>query len=481
MPNSVSSESGESFGAVRHGRRRSRGPAALGAAAGSQPPLELAMKYSTRLIHRLSLSIGSRYPVSIAVQPPRRKHFSTSTCSRRSLAELTPGAEVSHQQNSLLSIINQQIRASGPISVPIWMKLCLHHPTLGYYSRTDRSNKADPFGKQGDFITSPEISQVFGELIAIWFISRWQAAGCPRQARIVELGPGRGSLMSDIVRTFKSIKAFNHVDFSIHLVENSLFMRELQEQKLFSFDNLQGKISWFDRIDQVGKVDDQWTMVIAHEFFDALPVHIFQKTPMGFREVMVDINNADMSPSDKSLRFALSPGPTLASQMLISDEHQKLPFGAKVEISPSASQIAAQVAHLLKSDAGGTGLIIDYGDEHHFAHSLRGFHQHRVVDPLSQPGLTDITANVDFASLKRAMIANVQTYGPITQRQFLLSMGIEVRTNQLNQSSKLTEESSQRLISPLGMGEQYKFLGFENSPSHLPCTQTTKEIYPFPP
>ncbi|PLW05155.1 hypothetical protein PCANC_26724 [Puccinia coronata f. sp. avenae] len=458
MPNSVSSESGESFGAVRHGRRRSHGPVgraqhcALGAAAGSQPPLELAMKHSTRLIHRLSLSIGSRYPVSIAVQPPRRKHFSTSTCSRRSLAELTPGAEVSHQQNSLLSIINQQIRASGPISVPIWMKLCLHHPTLGYYSRTDRSNKADPFGKQGDFITSPEISQVFGELIAIWFISRWQAAGCPRQARIVELGPGRGSLMSDMVRTFKSIKAFNH-----------------------------GKISWFDRIDQVGKVDDQWTMVIAHEFFDALPVHIFQKTPMGFREVMVDINNADMSPSDKSLRFALSPGPTLASEMLISDEHQKLPVGAKVEISPTASQIAAQVAHLLKSDAGGTGLIIDYGDEHHFAHSLRGFHQHRVVDPLSQPGLTDITANVDFASLKRAMIANVQTYGPITQRQFLLSMGIEVRTNQLNQSSTLTEESSQRLISPLGMGEQYKFLGFENSPSHLPCTQTTKEIYPFPP
>jgi len=165
---------------------------------------------------------------------------------------------------------------------------------------------------------------------------------------------------------------------------------------------------------------------------------------MGFREVMVDINNADMSPAEKSLRFALSPGPTLASQMLISDQHQKLTPGSKLEISPSANQIAAEVSQLLKSDAGGTGLIIDYGDDHHFAHSLRGFYQHQIVDPLSQPGLTDITANVDFASLKQAMSPAVQTHGPITQRQFLLSMGIEVRTTRLNQSSSssLTEESS---------------------------------------
>lgn len=229
-------------------------------------------------------------------------------------------------------------------------------------------------------------------------------------------------------------------------------------------------------------MDDQWTMVIAHEFFDALPVHIFQKTPMGFREVMVDINNADMSPAEKSLRFALSPGPTLASQMLISDQHQKLTPGSKLEISPSANQIAAEVSQLLKSDAGGTGLIIDYGDDHHFAHSLRGFYQHQIVDPLSQPGLTDITANVDFASLKQAMSPAVQTHGPITQRQFLLSMGIEVRTTRLNQSSSssLTEESSQRLISPFGMGEQYKVLGFENPPRHLSSAQAPKEIYPFP-
>ncbi|KAA1095671.1 hypothetical protein PGTUg99_021603 [Puccinia graminis f. sp. tritici] len=440
------------------------------------------MVLSTRLITRFKLRSTSRYPHWGPLQPPARPDFSTFVSCQNGLPETNPKTEISNQSTSLLKIINQQILASGPISVPVWMKLCLHHPTLGYYSRTDRSNQADPFGKQGDFITSPEISQVFGELIAIWFISRWQAAGCPRRTRIIELGPGRGTLMADIIRTFKSIKAFDDVDFSIHFIENSPFMRALQDQKLSTFDRLKKEnVSWFDRIDQVGKENDQWTMVIAHEFFDALPVHIFQKTPRGFREVMIDINNADMSPTEKSLRFALSPGPTLASQMLISEEHQKLPVDAKLEVSPSANQIAGQISQLLNSDAGGTGLIIDYGAEHHFSHSLRGFYQHQIVDPLSRPGLTDITANVDFASLKRSMNPNVQTYGPITQRQFLLSMGIEVRTKRLNQSSSLTEDSSQRLISPFGMGEQYKFLGFEHPPSQLSSTQAPQEVYPFPP
>ena len=137
------------------------------------------------------------------------------------------------------------------------MKLCLHHPTLGYYSRTDRSNKSDPFGQQGDFITSPEISQVFGELIAIWFISRWQAAGSPTRTRIVELGPGRGTLMADIIRTFKSIRAFDNVDLSVHLIENSPFMRALQDQKLSPFDDLKEKVSWSDRIDEL-MTDGQW-------------------------------------------------------------------------------------------------------------------------------------------------------------------------------------------------------------------------------
>lgn len=200
---------------------------------------------------RLSRRTGAvRYPETISFQSLPRLAFSTSACSQKSPVEPKPRTEISTQPTTLLKIINQQILASGPISVPVWMKLCLHHPTLGYYSRTDRSNQADPFGKQGDFITSPEISQVFGELIAIWFISRWQAAGCPTRARIIELGPGRGTLMSDMIRTFKSIKAFKDVDFSIYLIENSPFMRQLQNQKLASFDGFKVKTSWFDRIDQ---------------------------------------------------------------------------------------------------------------------------------------------------------------------------------------------------------------------------------------
>lgn len=427
-------------------------------------------------------------PLRTAHPPSPRAHrgVSSSACHRDPIRP-APGPKQKNSsgqidetlQNDLLKLINQHIL------------FCLHHPTLGYYSRTDRVARADPFGRPGDFITSPEITQVFGELIAIWFISRWQARGSPSRVRIIELGPGRGTLMADIIRTFKSIQAFKTVHLSIRLVENSPFMRELQKKKLCGHAGTgpsitEDRIAWFDHIDQVGKDDERWTMIIAHEFFDALPVHIFQKTEMGFREVMVDIARGGLSSSttNQALRFVLSPGPTLASETLVSSrnsEFQKLPMGSKLEISPSSVQVARQISEILQTDLGGTGLIVDYGADHRFSHSLRGFYQHQIVDPLSRPGLTDITTNVDFASVKRAMNPTVNTYGPITQRQFLLSMGIEVRSKRLNQppqsSSTSAVESCERLISPLGMGEQYKFLGFERSGV---LSDDNLEVYPFP-
>ncbi|MBW0465937.1 hypothetical protein O181_005652 [Austropuccinia psidii MF-1] len=381
-----------------------------------------------------------------------------------------------HHSNDLLKILNQRILSSGPISIPIYTNLCLNHPQFGYYSRKDRLNESDPFGKTGDFITSPEISQIFGELIAIWFVSRWQNIGCPSRARIIELGPGRGTLMADIIRTFQSIKSFKDVLQSVHLIENSQFMRERQKQKL-RLDESKQKVFWYDRIEQIPSAVDEWTMIIAHEFFDALPVHIFQKTEMGFREVMVDIDDQrTVLPNFNPLRFVLSPRPTLASQALITDDHKKLPSGTKLELSPSSTQIAQQLAKIIQpqfsSSPGGTGLIIDYGAEHYFGHSLRGFYRHQTVDPLSNPGLTDITANVDFAALKRAIELHAATFGTISQRQFLLSMGIEVRTSQLKQSP----DASERLIASFGMGEQYKFLAFE---SRMNAGQEEKVVYPF--
>ncbi|KAG0146343.1 hypothetical protein CROQUDRAFT_44518 [Cronartium quercuum f. sp. fusiforme G11] len=366
------------------------------------------------------------------------------------------------------------------------MDLCLNHPQLGYYSRVDRSGEADPFGTSGDFITSPEVSQIFGELLGVWFLSRWQAAGCSQSIRVVELGPGRGTLMADMLRTFKSIKTCPTDVKAIHLVENSPFMRKLQRAQLSSIVS-ESQIHWHDRIDEVPKNAQEWTAIVAHEFFDALPVHIFQKTDKGFREVLVDVENSGTqiltphhAPRTRPLRFVLSPAPTLASQTLISTEHQKLQTGSRIELSPMSPHIATQLTQLLQvqhpSDPGGAGLIVDYGDSHHFGDSLRGFHQHQIVDPLTKPGLTDITTNVDFASLQKAIQPFASTYGPITQREFLLRMGIEVRASRLGQTSEVAS-ACDRLISPLGMGNQYKVLGIETSR----LSQLQTEVYPFPP
>lgn len=255
-------------------------------------------------------------------------------------------------------------------------------------------------------------------------------------------------------------------------------MRDFQRQRIREL-GFEDQTAWYDRIEQVPQVEDEWTMVIAHEFFDALPVHVFQKIESGFREVLVDIVDRDsISPPIKPLRFVLSPGPTLASKTLLGPEHDKIPSGSRLELSPSSAQIAKHLANLLqlshKAHLGGTGLVIDYGDDHQFGNSLRGFHRHQIVSPLATPGLTDITVNVDFSSLRRAMAPLVSTYGPMSQRNFLLSMGIEVRTEQLK--SKLADAAKDRLVSKTGMGNQYKFLALESL-----LGGQSKEVYPFPP
>ncbi|KAH9812427.1 S-adenosyl-L-methionine-dependent methyltransferase [Melampsora americana] len=363
------------------------------------------------------------------------------------------------------------------------MNLCLNHPSLGYYSKpnTNRTESSDPFGKSGDFITSPEISQIFGELIGVWFLSRWMDFGSPESIRIIELGPGRGTLISDILRTFKSIKSCNPEIKEIHLVENSPFLRKIQEEKL-STDLSDGntKLYWYDRVEEIEESSDHWTMIIAHEFFDALPIHVFQKTEKGFREILVDIDDEHRSTapiglikSIKPIRFVLASKPTVGSQTLIQEkDYGKFSIGSKIEISPLSLSVAFHLSKLLKL-GNGSGLIVDYGDDHHFADSLRGFHKHQIVDPLHKPGLTDLTANVNFSKIKEMMNPFCKTYGPISQREFLLKMGIEIRKQKL----KKIESSVARLISPIGMGHQYKFLGIESFRKDQEDCQT--EVYPF--
>ncbi|GAA5852044.1 hypothetical protein JCM3766R1_005437 [Sporobolomyces carnicolor] len=435
----------------------------------------------------------------------------------------------------LLTVLEETIKTHGPLPVPRFMTLCLNHPTLGYYTTRQ------VFGKEGDFITSPEISQVFGELLGIWYVTQWLQQGAPRKVRVVELGPGRGTLLADVLRTFKSLPAQSSPPVtSIHLVEQSDALKAVQKAALEKSGFGQTPVFWHRNVEEVPKSQDEFTVAIAHEFFDALPIHIFEHTEKGWREVLVDI--ADPKPSvivsaekREPLRIVLSPTQTPASALysslaqasmtmpqsspsqllnvdttlppppsplganvatagrgdkknLAAERFARLPQGSRIEISPSSYEIAREFSKLVTSPtrggAGGAGLIVDYGDAKAFGRSWRGFRKHEVVDPLSKPGHTDLTANVDFSFLAEAMSEFATPHGPLTQGKFLTSLGLAPRLAALmrgastDERRKEIESSGKRLIDGLGMGGQYKVMAFTPK-RESEASEKKEDCFPF--
>ncbi|KAJ3844798.1 S-adenosyl-L-methionine-dependent methyltransferase [Lentinula raphanica] len=363
------------------------------------------------------------------------------------------------------------------MSYATYMQFCLSHPTEGYYMK--RSNSI--FGTQGDFITSPDISQIFGEMIAIWLLSQWELAGCPSRMRLVELGPGRATLMNDILRVIGDItkKLPQPITIQVDLVETSVALREIQRERL---SGVAASIEWYESIDHLTPSDDSFTMLVAHEFFDALPVHVFRKTDQGWKEIMVSskIKNPDNLAQEQypRLQHVLSPETTAISNIFgnSSTRFQSLPVGSDLEVSPTSFRLARKVGELLSKrptetglSLGGCGLIIDYGGDHAFGNSRRGFKNHQVVDIFHRPGECDLTANVDFAYLKESMQDLVPVYGPVTQKMFLSQMGLMARLERLLQSSQGDQakqdriyEGAQRLINRQ-MGEEYSVLGISTN------------------
>ncbi|KAG5337281.1 hypothetical protein C0989_009927 [Termitomyces sp. Mn162] len=396
------------------------------------------------------------------------------------------------------------------------MQTCLTFPNLGYYTNPDNS----VFGARGDFITSPEISQVFGELVGIWFLQQWISAGRPNSIRLVELGPGRGTLMDDILRTISRIALKENTGQNlvqlkeICLVEASPAMRTIQEGKLRDFaDRFGCELNWHDMLSSV-KRSDAFTMVVAHEFFDALPFYLLQKTQDGWREVMVastlapikarsrsdtEIDTPSPPPDGTLFQRVLSPASNSMSRSVLNlsphlaDTAANLPIGSFLEVSVESYLNAAalsqligrpktseetQVDNVVPSTGGGCGLIIDYGGDQAFENSFRAFKDHRIVDVFHQPGRTDLTANVDFALLKQAMGARVDKHGPLTQADFLNRMGMPVRVMGLVRQAKDEErrstilDAAERLVDPAGMGKEYKVFGFTN-------IEASPSVYPF--
>ncbi|MFG1396988.1 class I SAM-dependent methyltransferase [Roseixanthobacter pseudopolyaromaticivorans] len=309
--------------------------------------------------------------------------------------------------------IKALIASEGPISLARYMDLCLGHPRHGYYMTRD------PFGAAGDFITAPEISQMFGELLGLWALAAWQQMGSPDPVHLVEFGPGRGTLMADALRATRLLPGFAAAA-RVHLVEISPVLRARQQATLANAATAH-PISWHTRLEDL---PDGPVLVLANEFFDALPISQFIRSRAGWHERRVGLDAAG------ELTFGVDPHPARLLEVLARHIPPPHPPGAVLERleSPAARALATRLA-----GQDGAALVIDYGHaQSGFGDTLQAMKAHAFVDPLAEPGEADLTAHVDFAALARAAItAGAGAFGPVPQGEFLLRLGLRERAERL--------------------------------------------------
>ena len=346
---------------------------------------------------------------------------------------------------SLLDHLRARLEREGVMTVADFMGEALTHPWSGYYMHGDPFGAPGPQG--GDFVTAPEISQMFGELIGVWCADTWMHLGRPAPCQLVELGPGRGTLMADALRATRQVPGF-HAALQVKLVEISPALRERQREALGNRE-----AAW---LDNVGQLPEAPMLLIANEFFDALPVRQFEQTGEGWAERVVALDG------DGRLTFALA-APSPANRVLIPAALRGAPEGSLVEVCPAALNIAAFLGHRLARQPGAV-LIIDYGPERPTAGpTLQALRRHRRHEVLEDPGTADLTAHVDFASLAQAATsAGCAAHGPVGQGAFLEALGIELRAAQLAQAAPgaaaALAAARRRLTDPDQMGSLFKVL-----------------------
>ncbi len=340
----------------------------------------------------------------------------------------------------LPEILKRRVAERGPLSVADFMHLALAEPGIGYYATRD------PMGAKGDFVTAPEISQMFGELIGLWCVDTWERLGQPDPFLLVELGPGRGTLMEDALRAARVRPEFGRA-MRLHLVEISAPLRALQAQRLGAFHP-----AWHD---DVAALPDGPVLILGNEFLDALPVHQFAMTEQGWRARAVNV-------ADDELSWCLvPPGPALS---LLRPEHRHARPGDIAEVSPAIQALAGRLGQRLAS-ATGAALFIDYGPARSgLGESLQALRGHRPADPLRDAGQADLTAHVDFAAFaEAAQAAGAIAFGPVGQGAFLRSLGIEQRAAMLAEKAGVEDRAAiatalHRLIAPAQMGSLFKAL-----------------------
>ncbi|KAK1432841.1 hypothetical protein QVD17_09743 [Tagetes erecta] len=442
----------------------------------------------------------SQLPVETSVEPPPEPHFSDDYSSKPSASisvdrsGLNNPIEHSHESladSELVKHLKSLIKfRGGPISVAEYMEEVLINPKAGFYINRD------VFGAEGDFITSPEVSQMFGEMIGVWAMCLWEQMGQPNRVNLVELGPGRGTLMADLLRGASKFEKFTR-SVNIHMIEVSPALKKIQKTTL-KCNNEDGAdentattltgtpVSWHSTLEEVPT--GLPTIIIAHEFFDALPVHQFQKASRGWCEKMIDVGE------DSKFRVVLSPHPTPATLYLLKRckwaQNEELTKLEHVEVCPKAIDLTQTIAKRISTDGGGA-LIIDYGLDSIVSDSLQAIRKHKFVNILDDPGSADLSAYVDFPAIKHSaeeVSEDVCVYGPITQSQFLGNLGINFRVEALLQNC--TDEQAEslrtgywRLVgdgeapfwegpdeqTPIGMGSRYLAMAIVNKKQGTPA------------
>jgi SAM-dependent MidA family methyltransferase len=331
--------------------------------------------------------------------------------------------------------IRRMIAADGPLPVSRYIELCLGHPRHGYYLTRD------PLGAAGDFITAPEISQMFGELIGAWAATVWRQMGAPPSVHLIELGPGRGTLIADALRATRAVADFRAA-LSVHLVEVSAALRGKQQAMLAGTTAF-----WHERIEEVPAGP---AIAIANEFVDALPIDQFVNDRDGWHLRMIGL-------TDGRLSFVVMPDP-----MPLPVRRLDAPAGAIFEWRHDAP-VAALARRIARQ--GGAALIVDYGHgKTSCGDTLQAVRDHKFADPLVDPGEADLTAQVDFAALAAtARRHGAMAVGPLAQGEFLRRLGIAQRAARLKasatpQQAAAIDAALARLTAPDQMGDLFKVL-----------------------
>ena len=353
--------------------------------------------------------------------------------------------------NALGQHIRALIKKSGPMPVSRYMELALQHPEHGYYRR------GDTLGRTGDFVTAPEVSQMFGELIGLAIAETWKSIGRPDPFTLLELGPGRGTLMHDALRATAKIPDF-HDAMVLHLLESNKTFLSMQKEKLHPFRPRY--------VDDLGLLPDMPTLCIANEFFDALAARQFERTAEGWCERLITVDGEEFA-------FMLSkPDPALL--FLIPPDRREEPVGTVHEISLTGLTLIREIARHI-AEQGGAALIIDYGYAAPPATAtLQAVSGHRHADVLERPGEVDLTVHVDFGALRHmALSHNTRVLGPVGQGEFLQTLGIDMRAAQLKhhatpEQAKAISDGLYRLIDHAEMGALFKAMAIVGPNAEMP-------------